>query len=285
MISKIAPAKINLALHITNKRADGYHLMESMVAFADVGDEISVSLADTLRLEVQGRFAHLCGDVEHNLVLRAARLLQSHLKETRGAIITLTKHLPVGAGLGGGSSDAAMAAKLLLQLWQRIMPESELIEIISPLGADMAMCVIARPLIARGIGDEITLLDVFPTIPILMVWPDAMLSTIEAYRAYKHMDRPVPALPSATTELEPYLAALESTRNDLQQPAIACCAAVMEALLALETLPQQPLVRMSGSGACCIAYFTNADSAKKALETMRTHYPNWWSKCAYIKGV
>lgn len=284
MITQIAPAKINLALHITGKRADGYHLMESLVAFADIGDEIHIEKADNLSLTVEGEFAHLCGDIESNLVIRAARMLQQSLSEPSGARITLIKHLPVGAGLGGGSSDAAMVAKMLVQIWQGIMPESALVKLLSPLGADLAMCLMATPLIARGIGDDITQLRTFPAIPVLLVWPDILLSTIDVYRRYQHVSRPTPAMPEATRDIHQLLDALALTRNDLQHPAIACASQVAEALLALETLPQQPLVRMSGSGACCVAYFTDALSADNAAAYVEARYPHWWSKRAMISG-
>lgn len=284
MKTSIAPAKVNLALHITGKRADGYHLMESLVAFSDIGDEIRIEPAKNLSLSVEGKFAHLCGNVENNLVLKAAQLLQQVLSESQGAHITLIKHLPVGAGLGGGSSDAAMVAKMLLQFWAHIMPDTILIRHLSALGADLAMCITAKPLIARGIGDEIEVLKAFPAIPILLVWPDTLLSTVDVYRRYQHEVRPIPSMPEATRDIHSLLQALAQTRNDLQHPAIACASHVAEALLALETLPQRPVVRMTGSGACCVAYFADASSADKAATYVEARYPHWWSKRASLLG-
>ena len=271
----IARAKLNLTLHITGRRDDGYHLMESLVAFAEIGDVVRVVPSAYVSLTLSGEFAESCGDNADNLVLRAARLLQTALGETRGAAIHLEKHLPVGAGLGGGSSDAATVCALLLKHWGHIMPEKTLAELLLPLGADMPMCVASRPLIARGIGEDIEILASFPRLHAVLVWPGVTLDTKRVYGAYQQEDRNLISdykFNSADALIE----SLKNSRNMLQRAAIACASEVAEVLLALETLPQRPFVRMSGSGACCVAYFADADDASSAAAHLSARYAHWW---------
>lgn len=284
MLTAIAPAKLNLALHITGKRLDGYHLLESLVTFTDIGDALSVTSADTLSLEVTGPFAVSCGSVEQNLVLRSAQLLQEKLGVREGASITLDKQIPVGAGLGGGSSDAATVCRLLCRLWGHIVPDPELAQWLLALGADMPMCVAAKPLIARGIGEDITLLPRLPGLYAVLCWPGIVLDTKRVYGAYRH-ETPKAALTFDTSDAEGLLASLVPTRNMLQRAAVSVAPEVAEALLTLDTLPQRPFVRMSGSGACCVAYFAEAADASAVAQHVSSRYPEWWVRQAAVLGV
>lgn len=260
----VAPAKLNLYLHITGKRADGYHLLESLVVFTNLQDVLTIASADTLSLEVTGEFASDAGQAD-NLVLRAARLLQQETGTNHGARITLEKNIPVGAGLGGGSSDAATTLKGLNELWQLKVSDTKLREIGLKLGADVPMCLYGKKLIARGIGEVIKPYEgdllapyvvlVHPRIPLLTAQVYAMLDSIRGV----------------------------GERNDLQRAAIAASPVVGEVLLAMETaLPRPALVRMTGSGACCFALFDDADHAATYAAQLRAEHSTWWIRSSAI---
>lgn len=267
MPAAAAPAKINLTLHILGRRADGYHEIESLVAFTELADQLGVEPADTLSLKVSGEFAVEAGEAESNLVMKAARKLQKAGNTSKGAAITLQKHIPVGAGLGGGSSDAATALRLLNDLWDLKFSGAQLHEIARTLGADVPMFLVGRPLIARGIGDKIELLEKpLPYTHAVLVHPRKVLATAGVYAAYT---------PSQVS----------GERNDLQRAAISVMPEVAEVLLALETaLPKAALVRMSGSGACCYALYARAEDAAACAQAMRGQYLHWWVAGTTIQG-
>lgn len=275
MLTAKANAKLNFYLHIQGKRDDGYHLLESLVAFTSFGDQLAVEADNLLSLVVEGEFAKEAGS-DDNLVLRAARALQKTCKITQGARITLTKNIPVGAGLGGGSADAAATLKLLGKFWAVIPSHDQLHQIAVSLGADVPMCLANQPLIARGIGDEITLLkEPLPELYAVLVYPRVHLSTPDVYKRYQHeRDIPPSVVMPAKTDL--FLDSLKSTRNQLQRAAISLSPEVAEVLLALEGYPQAKLVRMCGSGSSCFALCDNADSTVSLLKDMRKRYPDWW---------
>lgn len=257
-----APAKLNLTLAITGRRADGYHELESMVMFTALADVVSVEPAPSLTLRVSGEFAADAGSGHDNLVLKAARLLQQQSGATAGAAIHLEKNIPVGGGLGGGSSDAAATLRLLNHLWQVNLDDAALLALAPQLGADVAMCLYGKPLIARGVGEQITLLQHAPYAgPVVLVHPRKPLLTKDVYAAY-HATH---ASPSHTP------------RNDLQRPAISLMPDIAEILLALETAPQTPiLARVTGSGACCFALYENEQSAVAVASALRRSHPEWW---------
>lgn len=278
----IAPAKLNIALHITGIRDDGYHMLDTLVLFADMGDRIAVESADYFSLKVTGPFASLVGEHEDNLVWRAAQILAQALGVVPRGIVTLDKRLPVGAGLGGGSADAVAACRLLLKLWGHIMPDDRLASLLLPLGADMPMCVISKPLIAQGIGEIIHPVHGFPAIHAVLCWPRVVLPTADVYGMYRHDSaRMFAPLTSLSWEAGAFNV-LADTRNILQRPAIACAPEVAEALLALETHYTQPFVRMSGSGACCVGYVESKSAADQLAAALRTAYPEWWIEAASI---
>jgi 4-diphosphocytidyl-2-C-methyl-D-erythritol kinase len=287
MFSALAPAKLNLALHITGKRPDGYHLMESLVAFANIGDVVRVTASDAFSLHVTGKFAEDAGQTHENLIWKAAHLLAGALEiiSPYGAV-TLEKHLPVGAGLGGGSMDAVVACRLLAKLWGHIVPDATLAKLLLPLGADMPMCVTGVPLIAHGIGEIITPIHDFPQLHAVLCWPNRTLPTRDVYARYTHEERalaPLETLIASTQgDSDALIQRLEFSRNMLQRAAIACVPEVAELLLAMEMHPTRPLVRMSGSGACCVAYFTNRSAAENLAATLRSFYPHWWVEMAKL---
>ncbi len=281
----VAPAKINLSLHVHGKRADGYHALESLVAFTQFGDVLSVTAADQLSLTTSGEFANHAGDLEHNLVMRAARALQHETGTTLGAAMTLQKNIPVGAGLGGGSSDAATALQMLRALWGVAVPDGRLYAIAASLGADVPMCLVGKPLIATGRGEEIQLLDyALPPLWVVLVYPHIALPTASVFGAYTAPDT-LPKIGWQTLGAASILPALAQSKNSLQRAAISQCAPVGEILIALETAVQQPdLVRMSGSGSCCFALFDDAARAHACEADIKKRYPHWWVASSSLRA-
>jgi 4-diphosphocytidyl-2-C-methyl-D-erythritol kinase len=274
VIREDAPAKLNLYLHLLGKRADGYHLLESGVVFTSLVDTFEVQAADELRLVVEGAFAEQAGGGEGNLVLKAARLLQQETGVASGAVITLTKSIPVGAGLGGGSADAAATLRALMRLWGVSLTPEALHRIAIQLGADVAMCIESKPVIARGIGEELSPWP-FPLPPMhaLLVHPRVPLLSVDVYRA-------VDIAQCSTSPMSPLTNGEELvayTRNDLEAPAQHVSPVVGEVLGALRALTPPPsLVRMTGSGACCFALYADANTANAALSALRAAHPQWW---------
>lgn len=275
-----APAKLNLFLHIEGRLANGYHAVESLVAFTELADTLRIAAADTLSLESDGAFADAAGAAENNLVLKAARALQAHTGYGGGAKLSLTKNIPVGAGLGGGSADAAAALHGLNHGWGLNLSLAELQALALPLGADVPMCLAGVPAFARGIGEVLTPLAApLPPLSVLLVHPRVPLLTAEVYAAFARLPPPRAARwpGDSIAEAAELLAALRRTRNHLQPAAIAVSPHVAEVLLALETLhPAPDLVRMTGSGACCFALYADAAHATAAHAQMLRDYPAWW---------
>lgn len=274
-----APAKLNLWLHITGKRADGYHLMHSRVAFTEFGDVLHFAPSDSITLQVTGAFAQACGDTAHNLAFKAATLLREALGETQGVAITLEKNIPVGAGLGGGSSDAACVLRHLPAFWGRIAPAVQVDEIARALGADVPMCMMQRQVIAQGIGDELSVSASPLEAHVVLVFPQVPLATRDVYAHFTMEERHIPK------ETDDAWGELARARNDLQRAAIVLSPEVAHVLLALETAPQQPeIVRMSGSGACCFALCHEKSQADGLASFIRAAYPHWWVQVTQLRA-
>ncbi len=282
MATAQAHAKLNLSLHLTGKRADGYHLLESLVVFTELADVLSAEKADALSLAVTGEFA---GGLEggDNLVLRAARLLQQHTGYAGGAALRLEKNIPIGGGLGGGSADAAAALRLLNDLWQLGLGETDLLALAPQLGADVAACVLSGPAIIRGVGETVSpLVQPMPAFTAVLAHPRVPLLTAQVYAMVEEIR---PGQPPMQEPADDWLAAVRAMRNDLQRPAIAATPIVAEMLLAMETAAPKPeLVRMTGSGACCFALFTDADRAAAYADSIRRQYPGWWVRLSALRG-
>ena len=245
-----------------------------------MGDVLAVEAADGLRLTLDGPFAEAAGGGEGNLVLKAARLLQAYAGTQRGAALRLTKNIPVGAGLGGGSADAAAALRVLNRLWGLGL-SMEALQVLAPqLGADVAMCLASQPVIARGIGEVLTPLPwPLPAVYAVLVHPRTPLLTVDVYRARAAMPsmepiRTVAFLPSTFVALVEELGA---TRNDLEDAARQVSPDVARVMQALaRAVPIPDFVRMSGSGACCYALYATQDAAVRAASAVRTAHPPWW---------
>lgn len=285
-LSITAPAKINLTLRVTGRRADGYHLLDSLVVFTELGDELSVRapVADeaTLSLAVDGPFAAPLNGEADNLVLRAARRLAEDAQIVPQVAFTLTKRLPVASGIGGGSADAAAALHLLNGLWGLKRSLGALQALALPLGADIPVCLLKRPAMMRGIGETLLPLDRLPDFALLLVNPGAALSTAEIFAARQGtFTTPMPA-PSAFAALDALIDWLSQEANDLEEPARRLCPAVGEVLEALGRTTGCRLTRMSGSGATCFAIYATLAEAEAAAEAVARAYPAWWvaaSRC------
>ncbi|MDO9586458.1 MAG: 4-(cytidine 5'-diphospho)-2-C-methyl-D-erythritol kinase [Brevundimonas sp.] len=285
-VTRLAPAKVNLFLHVGPVDADGYHPLASLVAFADVGDQVTVERAERLSLTVTGPFARALEGEGDNLVLRAVRALgaAAGIGEP-GLGITLDKQLPVAAGLGGGSSDAGAALKLARDALGLPFDDVALAEISAGLGADGPMCLHARAAWAEGRGGVLTFETGLPPLPALLVNPGAPSSTGAVYRAFDagspgRADRPPPPSNWRVSTVIDWLA---TRRNDLQAPAVARTPAIGEAMAAAVGLPGARLTRMSGSGATVFALFDTAAAAGAAGQVLSALHPGWWVRPTVLR--
>ncbi len=278
MLSLAAPAKLNLFLHIADKRADGYHLLESLSVFVDVCDRLEAEPADDLHLALDGAMAANIG-IEDNLVLRAARLLQHHTGTNKGASLRLKKNLPAGAGLGGGSSDAAAALKLLNALWRLELPEATLLHLASRLGSDVPACLSASPVMMRGVGDILSPVAIDAALHAVLAYPNAPLMTKDVYRRYNSAFSAPMTIPDSLNR-ESLKALLLAARNDLNAAAVQLMPEVEEALQALSIQRGCWLARMSGSGSACFGLFEDQAQAEAAAALLQQAYPSWWVRSA-----
>jgi 4-diphosphocytidyl-2-C-methyl-D-erythritol kinase len=276
MIAEFAPAKINLSLHVVGKRVDGYHLLDSLVAFADIGDAILAAPNDLLSMAVDGPFAPALLEEPDNLVLRAARALAAALGTDEGAKIRLTKNLPVASGIGGGSSDAAATIRALGKLWGGLPDRARLEELAYALGADTIVCLDAGPAWMSGTGEIVEPAGALPEAGLLLVNPGVAVPTPLVFRARTGpFSKPCRfAMPADAAGLARALAA---ATNDLAEPARRLTPVIGEVLAALESLPGALVSRMSGSGATCFALFADRKAAASAAKALKAKAPaGWW---------
>ncbi|WP_210321384.1 4-(cytidine 5'-diphospho)-2-C-methyl-D-erythritol kinase [Devosia beringensis] len=279
----IAPAKINLALHVTRRREDGYHDLESLVVFAALADEIEAVPDKVDSLTIVGPFARGLGAGETNLVSRAVAAFRARwpLAVTTGLALRLTKNLPVAAGIGGGSADAAAALRLMRSLSSHPIPVSELSDLAARLGADVPACLVSAPLLARGVGELLEVLPEFPALHIVLVNPMVPLPTADVFRRLRaHDNYPLPALPSPLTRPVQLGLWLAETRNDLQPPAVKLVPVIGEIVDHLAAAQGCMLARMSGSGATVFGLFGSSGQAHQAAQLMRAQNPEHWVAAA-----
>ncbi len=279
MLSLFAPAKINLFLHVTGRRADGYHTLQSLIVFADVGDEVRIRPADRLDLSIDGPQAPtLTEDPVENLILRAAKGLQQAAGVSAQARFELTKDLPVASGIGGGSSDAAAAFRLAEALWQSELLPEQRDALLLALGADVPVCYFAKPAVASGIGEILTPLRSLPELSILLVNPRVAVPTGAIFKRLERFDAgledPLDALPQ--DGFGGFIDVLSSCRNSLETPARQVEPVISQVLSAIQELPNCSLSRMSGSGATCFGLFETLDQASHAAQQLRLEQPGWW---------
>jgi len=283
-----APAKINLALHVVGRRPDRYHLLESLVVFADLADELEAEEAAADRLSVTGPFAGGLGSGETNLVSRAIAAFRERWPDRvrRGLAITLRKNLPVAAGLGGGSADAAAALRLMADLSSKPVPTEELMALAATLGADVPMCVISRPSLVGGIGETVTPLAAFPDCHVVLVNPLQPVATADVFRKLEGRENPpLPELPDPLTRPAQLGIWLAETRNDLEPAAIALVPAIGTLIETMAGFSGCMLARMSGSGATVFGLFGSGALAHQAAHDLRSAHPTYWVAAAPVLGA
>lgn len=268
-MEEVAFAKLNLALHVRAREPDGYHRIETIFAFAEDGDRLSVTESEDLDLQVTGPFAAQLAEESDNLVLRAARALRDRFGILEGAVLTLDKRLPVASGLGGGSADAAAALRLLVRWWRIETGQDALFEISRGLGADVAACLESNMARGEGRGDNLHPLEPSPVsgAPLLLVNPGVPLSTAAVFRSWDGVDRGP-------------LGDFAKGRNDLEAPAIAIVPEIFHVLRALRTAT---FARMSGSGATCFGLFENDAERDAAAAAIRAAHPGWWQLATRLR--
>jgi 4-diphosphocytidyl-2-C-methyl-D-erythritol kinase len=272
----LARAKVNLYLHITGKRADGYHLLDSLIVFAEGGDAIEARAANQLDLAIGGPFADGLDSGPDNLVLRAARALQTLTRSTQGAAIRLTKNLPIASGIGGGSADAAATLHALCDLW-RVTPDYDaLLQLTAKLGADVPDCLASKPSFVGGIGEEIAPAAGLPKSWLLLVNPRVATPTPAVFKARRGDFSAAGRWSQPPKDFADFAARLAQCRNDLAEAAISVTPQIRDVLSALETLPDCALARLSGSGATCFGLFAEERGARRAEQQLRASHPHWW---------
>jgi 4-diphosphocytidyl-2-C-methyl-D-erythritol kinase len=286
-ISICAPAKLNLFLHVGEKRLDHYHALESLVVFAEAGDRLEFSPSSELSLKIAGPFRAQVPRDDHNLVLRAARALAERTGTKDGAEIALEKNLPVAAGLGGGSADAAAVLRALNVLWHLERPESELLEIAAGLGSDVPACLLSRPCWMEGRGEQVTKTPPLPQLAAVLVNPGVAVPTADVFAALNARTgtgqmRPPPASVQSLWDVVAYL---DDAANDLEAPACRLHPVIDEVLDALSAEPGCVVAQMSGSGATCFGLFDGRYLALGGAERIAVEHADWWVRATRIAGA
>jgi 4-diphosphocytidyl-2-C-methyl-D-erythritol kinase len=289
MSSPIAPAKINLFLHVGSPRADGYHPIESLVAFADCGDDLQFAPGgNAFSIRVSGPFAQASGEPANNLVLKAATALQRKVPNIRGGEFQLAKNLPAGAGIGGGSSDAAAALRLMAQESGIALDNPLLLEAARETGADVAVCFDRKARIISGIGDVLSESVSIPPLHAVLVWPGTPASTPSVYRAFDEAEIKRGTefgirASDIPREQDAFLEFLARQNNDLTHAARRVTPRVAEADAALRAVDRASLIRMSGSGSTVFAIYETMALAEEEAAAVRAKYPDWWVKAATLQ--
>jgi 4-diphosphocytidyl-2-C-methyl-D-erythritol kinase len=283
-----APAKINLTLRVIGRRADGYHDIESLVVFAGVADTLTFAPALALALTVDGPTAAASGSIDDNLVLKAARALAARVEGLKLGRFALSKRLPVAAGVGGGSSDAAAALRLLARANRIALGDPRLMEAARVTGADVPVCVDPRPRMMRGIGEILSDPLALPKLPAVLVNPRVAVPTKDVFTALRgHLDAQGKlasdtAFESSRLKMKGLIDAVADGRNDLEAPAVAIAPAIAQVLADLRSLRGCRLARMSGSGATCFGLFGTAPAAAAAARALRAKHPGWWVRATKL---
>jgi len=279
-------AKVNLTLRVNGRRADGYHDLESVVAFADCADQLTLTPGSDLDLKMSGPLAQACGDTSDNLVLKAARLLAERVPDMKAGSFSLDKVLPVAAGIGGGSADAAAALRLLAQLNGLALDDPRIIEVAKLTGADVPVCVNSRGCVMTGVGETLQPLSL-PKMPCVMVNPGVPVATKDVFNALGLRNGQLlvgatdvllrdRSWPDEAASLEEWVEALAASSNDLEAPAMRVQPVISAVISALSATNGAWLARMSGSGATCFAIYENTAEAGRAAEKLRRDHPGWW---------
>jgi 4-diphosphocytidyl-2-C-methyl-D-erythritol kinase len=279
-----APAKVNLYLHVTGKRDDGYHLLDSLVVFAGIGDTLTIAPAEDLSLSVDGPFAAKVPQGSDNLALKAAQALAEAAHVRAGAAIRLTTRLPPAAGIGGGSADAAAVLRALRRLWSVEMDDAAFARLALSLGADVPVCVQGQAAFIGGIGEVITPVPPLPKAWLVLANPGVALATPAVFAARSGPYSPPARFDRAPTTTRELATWLNERRNDLAPPATALQPAIGTVITTLAACPGALIARMTGSGATCFALFDNPDQATEATFALVRAHPAWWVKTGSLES-
>ncbi|TAJ69468.1 MAG: 4-(cytidine 5'-diphospho)-2-C-methyl-D-erythritol kinase [Phenylobacterium sp.] len=288
MAARLAPAKVNLFLHVGAPGADGYHPICSLMAFADIGDRVSVQLGEG-RLTASGPFAVGLGRESDNLIIRAVRAFVAELGRPMAELsFSLDKHLPVASGLGGGSSDAGAALRLIRDMFAPAFDDARLEKVAASLGADGAACLWGRPVVAEGRGERLGAAPVLPVLDAVLVNPGVAVSTPDVYRRLDaggvFGDVAPPPMPDAFENAREMAAWLATLSNDLEAPAVAAAPEVGAVLATLRDEPEVLLARVSGSGGTCFALCADDMAAETLAERIEAMAPHWWVRRCRLGG-
>jgi 4-diphosphocytidyl-2-C-methyl-D-erythritol kinase len=285
MLIEEGRAKVNLTLRVVGRRADGYHDLESMVAFADCADRLSLTPGPKLDLKTTGPLGQDCGEAADNLVFKAAQLLGERVPDLKLGQFTLDKVLPVAAGIGGGSADAAAALRLLAQANGIAIDDSRLIEVAQLTGADVPVCLASHACVMTGVGETLLPLSL-PKLPCVMVNPRVAVATRDVFEALGLRNGELlvgatdvmraTAWPEVGASVEDWVEVLSAGANDLEAPATRLQPVIGEVLSALSASNGAWLARMSGSGATCFAIYENTAEAQRAAQKISLDHPDWW---------
>jgi 4-diphosphocytidyl-2-C-methyl-D-erythritol kinase len=285
MLIEEGRAKVNLTLRVVGRRVDGYHELESVVAFADCADRLSLAPGAALDLTMSGPLAQACGETSDNLVLKAAHLLGERVPGLKIGSFTLDKVLPVAAGIGGGSADAAAALRLLAQLNGLALDDRRLLDVALETGADVPVCLTSRACDMTGVGESLLALSL-PIMPCVLVNPRVPVATRDVFAALglRHGELLVGAAdviqatawPEKGASVEEWVEVLADSSNDLEAPATRLQPVIGEVIAALNAANGAWLARMSGSGATCFAIFENTAEAQRAAQKIQLDHPQWW---------
>jgi 4-diphosphocytidyl-2-C-methyl-D-erythritol kinase len=288
VLTEHAPAKINLALHVTGQRDDGYHMLDSLVVFSRFGDQISGYISDENGFVMTGPFAAEFDHSDHsdNLIIKARNALADYANQKGLSIspvhLTCEKNIPIASGLGGGSADAAATLRLLIDLWKLDIPSSDLSDMAIKLGADVPMCLLSNPLIARGIGEDITAINIGADCHMIIANPLVAVSTPQVFDQLKSKHNSALTCALDITQQAQLIDILANARNDLEVPAKILLPEIQICIDAL--LKTKPLfARMSGSGASCFALYHDQDQMDFALKTLQQNLPNWFFTATELK--
>ena len=279
-----ARAKVNLTLRVHGRRADGFHDIESLVAFADCADMLTLAAAPVLELTTTGPHAQDCGEGSDNLVTRAALALGERIAGMKSGHFTLEKHLPVAAGIGGGSADAAAALRLLARTNGIGADDPRVMDVARQTGADIPVCLTSRACTMTGVGENLSFL-ILPALPCVMVNPRIAVATKDVFAALGlakgeafagHNDTREQSWPGDGATSDTWCEAISAGTNDLEPPALKVEPRIGDVLEALRKAPGVRLSRMSGSGATCFGIFKTADDADEAAKAIAQAHPDWW---------
>lgn len=285
-----APAKINLCLHITGKRPDGYHILDSIVAFCSIGDEIQINYSEHFEFYINGPFAHAFSQDENqrnidssNLIVKAVKFFAQTLNKPTNFRITLTKNLPLASGIGGGSSDCAAVTRALLSYW-KLSEIPELDSLLLKLGADVPVCYKCVATRLEGIGELLSPLPIIPKVPIVLVNPLKECPTPKVFQLHKGFYAPIDIIPTNFTTTSSFVDFLQKQRNDLYEAAVKIVPDISKLLEILDYQKGCSLARLSGSGGTCFGLFETIEDAQIASRKIASDHPELWVKTGFIQS-